>query len=183
MKIGIVRHFKVNYKAKSFMNYRDFEKYIVDYDEAEVIENVVDLGNVKWDKCFCSDISRAINTAKAIYGDEIITSKLLREVNMYPIKKLKIKIPTFIWCISSRVAWNKNKKSQLEGRATTEKRAKEFIKKLDFNSDENILIVSHGFFLLTLLKELRKLGFNNYVPKKIENGKLYVIERGNNNGV
>lgn len=177
MKIGIVRHFKVDFKAKRMMNSGDFEEYITSYDNASVIENEIDLGNNRWSKCYCSDLKRAIITAKSIYDKEIEITDLLREVKMYSVKKSQLKIPSFIWSISSRIAWNLNHASQLETATYTRERAKEFLSKLDLNSDENILVVSHGFFLVTLMKKLKLLGFKGYIPRKMKNGYLYILER------
>jgi hypothetical protein len=43
MRIGIVRHFEVDYKAKRMMNFSDFEEYVTSYDNSPVIENKIDL--------------------------------------------------------------------------------------------------------------------------------------------
>lgn len=176
MRIGLVRHFKVDYKAKKMMNSNDFEEYVISYDNAAVIHNEIDVEYSKWNKCYCSDLKRAIITAKSIYDKELEITDLLREVKMYPVKKLSIRIPSFIWSISSRVAWKLNHGSQLETASYTRKRAKEFLSKLDLNSDQNILIVSHGFFLITLIDELRLLGFKGDIPKKMKNGYLYILK-------
>ena len=177
MKIGIVRHFKVDCNARKMMNSDDFEEYITSYDNALVIENKINLGDSKWNKCYCSDLKRAIMTARSIYDKEIEITDLLREVKMYPVKKSQLKIPSFIWGISSRIAWNLNHASQLETATYTRERAKEFLSKLDLNSDENILVVSHGFFLVTLIKKMKLLGFKGYIPRKMKNGYLYILER------
>jgi broad specificity phosphatase PhoE len=175
MKIGLVRHFKVDYKAKKMMNYSEFEEYVTSYDKKAVIEKTIDLGCIQWNKCYCSDLTRAVITAKSIYDKELEITDLLREVKMYPVKKLRIRMPSFLWSISSRIAWKLNHSSQLETASYTRKRAEEFLSKLDLDSDENILIVSHGFFLITLIDELRLLGFKGYIPKKMQNGYLYIL--------
>ncbi|CAM2991663.1 histidine phosphatase family protein [Hathewaya histolytica] len=177
MRIGIVRHFKVDYKVNGMMSSSDFEEYVTSYDNALVIENKIDLGHSQWSKCYCSDLKRAIITAKSIYDKELEITDLLREVKMYPVKKSQLKIPSFLWSISSRIAWKLNHHSQLETITYTRKRAKEFLSKLDLNSDENILIVSHGFFLITLINELKLLGFNGGVPSEMKNGYLYILEK------
>ncbi|MBB6713301.1 histidine phosphatase family protein [Clostridium gasigenes] len=176
MKIGIVRHFKVDYKHKKIMDSNDFEKYITSYDNAEVIENKININCDDWDKCYCSDLARTIKTAESIYGESLENTELLREVTMYPLIKSQLKIPSFIWSISSRIAWKINHKSQLEAINDTSERAKSFLNKLDVNKSENILIVSHGFFLITLIKELKELGFKGKIPKKIKNGYLYILQ-------
>lgn len=177
MKIGVIRHFKVDYKAKGMMSSSDFEEYVISYDNASVIKNEIDLEYNQWNKCYCSDLTRAIITAKSVYDKELEITDLLREVKMYPVKKLQIRIPSFLWSISSRIAWKLNHVSQLETADYTRKRAKEFLSKLDLNSDENILIVSHGFFLITLVDELKLLGFKGDIPKKSQNGYLYILKK------
>jgi len=177
MKIGFVRHYKVDYKAKKMMSSNDFEEYVTSYDNATVIENKIDLEHSQWNKCYCSDLTRAIITAKSIYDKELETTDLLREVKMYPVKKIRLKIPGFLWSISSRIAWKINHVSQLETSDDTKKRAKEFLSKLDLKEDENILIVSHGFFLITLINELKLLGFKGDIPRNMKNGYLYILEK------
>lgn len=177
MKIGIVRHFKVDYKTSRMMSSSDFQDYITNYDNAMVIENKIDLKDSQWNKCYCSDLKRAIITAKSICDNELEITDLLREVKMYPVKKLRLKIPNFLWSISSRIAWKLNHHSQLETSTYTRKRAKTFLSILHLNNDENILIVSHGFFLITLVSELKLLGFKGNIPKKIKNGCLYILEK------
>lgn len=176
MKIGIVRHYKVDYEPKKLMNYSDFNNYIADYDKASIIQNEINLNGYKWDKCYCSDLKRAIETSLSIFNGNIETTELLREVIMYPVIKLQYKIPNFIWSISSRIAWKINHKSQLESINDTRKRAKEFLSFIDINKNENILIVSHGFFLITLIEGLKALGFKGDIPKKMKNGYLYILE-------
>lgn len=175
MKIAIIRHFKVDYKPKKMMNSYYFEKYIKEYDEANVIKNEINIEEDKYYKCYCSDIERAYITANEVYKGTIEQTNLLREVQMYPIFNTKLKLPAFFWSISSRICWMFNGKSQLETKQKTIERAKEFISKIDFDND--ILIVSHGFFLITLINQLKEIGFKGDVPRKMENGTLYILER------
>lgn len=177
MKIGIVRHFKVDYKPKIFMDCEDFKTYISDYDKACVIEKNVDMNNISWNKCYSSKLPRAKITASKVFAGNIESTELLNEVYMYPIRNLKVKIPSFLWSISSRIAWKKNHLSQIEGIGKTEIRARDFINKYIHKNNDNILIVSHGFFLITLIKELKKIGFKGEVPTKMENGILYILEK------
>lgn len=50
------------------------------------------------------------------------------------------------------------------------------IKIIDITSEENILIVSHGFFLITLIEELKSLGFKGDISKRMKNGWVYILE-------
>lgn len=104
MNIGLVRHFKVNCATKMFMTSYDFEEWVRQYDNSDIIENEIDSGNIKWQKCFSSDLYRAVRTAETIFEGEILKTNLLREVCISPIFKSNIKLPYIFWCISGRVS-------------------------------------------------------------------------------
>lgn len=176
MRIGIVRHFRVDYKPKRFMNSSDFEEYVNHYDISPVIINKISSEDIRWKKCYSSDLQRAVTTAGSIYDGDIITTALLREVIMYPVIRTSLKLPGFLWSISSRTAWRLNHRSQKETLSDTAERAEKFIENLNLNSDEDILIVSHGFFLMTLIKKLRDRGFKGTIPCNMKNGYLYILE-------
>ncbi len=76
MKIGIVRHFKVDYKPVKLMNSKGFEEYVTNYDEANVIYNETNINNKEWarGKSFMDKygvISRAENISTFIQRDEL----------------------------------------------------------------------------------------------------------------
>lgn len=83
----------------------------------------------------------------------------MREVCIYLIFKSNIKLPYIFWCISGRVAWLFKHKSQIETIEDTKERVKEFLDTIQNESDINILIVCHGFFMKSLQKELKGRGF------------------------
>lgn len=175
MKIGIVRHFKVNCKKRKYMNAEEFLQYVQEYDTAGIIKNPIHIEQEEWDKCYCSNMPRAIQTARSIYRGEIIQSKLLREIDMRPWRMWPFRLPSTIWSMLARVAWYIGDASQTENRWETIKRARIFIERLDANED--VLIVSHGFFLISFIQELRRRGFKGEVPTHIPNGKLYILEK------
>lgn len=53
MRIGLVRHFKVDLPRGTFMTAEQYNKYSEDYDTAEVIPNEVVIDS-EWDKCYCT---------------------------------------------------------------------------------------------------------------------------------
>jgi broad specificity phosphatase PhoE len=158
------------------MSSKDFEYWVKLYDNSDVIENNVELGNIKWDKCFSSDLPRAVKTAKVIFKGEIVENNLLREVLISPIFKSNFKLPYVFWCIGGRIAWFLNHKSQIETKKITKKRVKEFLDIIEHKTDSNILIVCHGFLMHTLQKELKNRGFRGESVKSPKNGKLYLYK-------
>lgn len=177
MNIGLIRHFKVDCDKVLFMTSDEFKALVRKYDEDDIIENDIDLGNIKWNKCFSSDLHRAVKTAESIFKEEITKTNLLREVPISPIFKSNVKLPYIFWAISGRCAWFFYHKSQKESRKDTEKRIDEFLSDIDLDSNENILIVCHGFFMNTLQKKLKDRGFKGKVIKRPKNGTLYLYTK------
>jgi Fructose-2,6-bisphosphatase len=181
MNIGLIRHFKVDLHKKSFMTSKEFKVWEENYNTSGVIKKEVELMGIKWDKCYSSTLIRAIVTAKHVYSNEIVHSDLIRETIIDPIFKTNLKLPYWFWGVSGRLAWYFNHKSQQENRTMTRQKAEKFIDILLVDakkeSNENILIVTHGFFMYSLQKELKKRGFIGKLVTSPKNGMLYLYER------
>lgn len=178
MKIGLVRHFKVNVKpGEGGLSSAEFEMAMNNYDNADVIPNNLNIRENDWDICYASTLPRAIKTAKTIYGGEIITTDLIREVPILPFTKRNFVLPAFFWHMAARIAWLKNKPSQPEGKHETENRINKFLEIIDSSGYEKILVVSHGFFMGSLFKILLKKGFKGEMDFRPRNGKLYILEK------
>ncbi|MCM8711442.1 histidine phosphatase family protein [Clostridium sp. SYSU_GA19001] len=178
MRIGLVRHFKVDLYRSRFMTSREYNEHMYNYDRAEVIPNELVIDK-DWDKCYCSSMPRAITTARTIYhGDMIITDKLV-EIPAAAWLNLNIKLPYYLWAVLARFAWMRNHFSQPEGRIKTLKRINEILNVIlsENEKDSNILIVSHAGTLYEIKKLLRKKGFKGEGFLKASNGRLYVYER------
>ena len=91
--------------------------------------------------------------------------------------KTKLKFSKFFWLIISRILWFFNL-TKSENKNETTKRVETFISTIDLNS--NILIVSHGFFMMKLIKRLRFLGFEGNIPLKLKNSTIYNISKKEN---
>jgi broad specificity phosphatase PhoE len=178
MKIGLVRHFKVNVKpGEGGLTSSEFERAMNNYDKADVIPNTLKINSNDWDICYSSSLPRAVKTAKTIYSGEIITSDLLREVPILPFTKRNFVLPTFFWHMAARIAWVKNRPSQPEGKLGTEERINKFLEIINSSNHERILIVSHGFFMGSLFRILIKMGFKGEMDVRPRNGKLYILEK------
>ena len=176
MKLGLVRHFKVNIRpGEGRLSSSQFAEAMNNYDSADVTPNKLIINKNEWDICYSSSLPRAVKTAQTIYSGEIITTDLLGEVPIFPFTKRNITLPSFIWHTAARIAWFKNKPSQPEGRNQTQKRVEEFLNLINSAGKENILVVSHGFFLSSLVRELLKRGFKGEMDVRPRNGKLYIF--------
>lgn len=173
MRIGLLRHFKVNCPHKRMMTANEFREWSEKYETSKVIKKKVEMYGIEWDICYVSDLPRAITTAKEVYSGKLHIDKLLREVDNAPfIHTEKIKLPFEIWHICGRIAWFFKAKSQPESIDGTKKRINDFLDKIDW-SKKNILIVFHGFMIFNFQRELRKRGFTGEKLRVVKNGVLY----------
>ncbi len=178
--IGLVRHFKVNLDTGNRLyTPNEFNIAMDQYDIAPVIIKPFDSKNIVWNKCYCSDLPRAITTAKTIFpNSDIEITPLLREVPLRAFTKKRIKLPALFWHIGARIAWHHNKPSQPESRIQTEKRIRDFLEILgNRDSKENILIVTHGFFMINFHRYLSKIGYAGKIDPRPRNGILYLIKK------
>jgi broad specificity phosphatase PhoE len=163
------------------MTSKEFKEWEENYNTSEVIEKDVDLSGIKWDKCYCSTLIRAIKTARYVYKGEIVQNDLIRETIIDPVFKTNKKLPYWFWAVGGRFAWYFNHKSQVENKNITIDKAEKFVEMLlaeaKRDDKENILIVTHGFFMYSLQKELKKRGFIGKLITSPKNGVLYLYEK------
>ena len=178
MKIGLVRHFKViSPRGNKKLNSTEFNDRMSGYDIYPVKPNVVNINSDEWDVCYASTLSRAQTTAKTIYNGEIITTPLIVEVPLSAFINTNTRLHYMVWQIVGRIAWLFSLKSQEEVKPQTLLRINEFLTQIKDSENENILIVSHGFFMKVLVRELKKRGFKGSLDFSPKNGKLYRFER------
>ncbi len=177
MRIGLVRHFKVDLKKRRFMTAKEYNEHVYNYDRAEVIPNELVVDSY-WEKCYCSSMPRAITTAKTIYHGEIILSDKLVEVPTASWINLNFRMPYYFWAVFARIAWLRNHASQPESRTVTLKRISEALEQIfsENTPDSNILIVSHAGALYEIKKLLRRKGFKGKGFITANNGQLYIFD-------
>ena len=170
--IYFLRHFKVKDNSKSWLNSEEFNQWVKNYDTFELEYNSVVLPK-NIDKIYVSSQNRAIKSADFLNLNYKIND-LLVEVPIKSFIYTKFKLPKWLWLFVGRLAWFFNLK-QLETKEETNERIENFIQNLDMNS--NILIISHGFFMILLLKKLKKIGYRGDIQRRIGNGKVYILEK------
>lgn len=179
MKVGLIRHFKV---TRGYPNSRvtsdELLKWIEEYDASDVEENEIDLKNIDWQKCFSSDLPRAVKTAKKAFEGDITYLKELREITLAPVfPSSKRRIPLKLHLLSIRLAWLFNHQSQPVSKADLRNKLNTTLDKILAGEEENVLIVSHGGVMMFLRKELLRRGFRGPEFKIANNGELYVFEK------
>lgn len=173
MKIALIRHFKVLYPCKlfKFMSSKEFKQWQNGYNTAEVKENPVYIDKEQWQVCYSSDLPRALHTAKIVYENEIIETKLLREVEILPLFNINIRLPFILWDTLGKIGWYFFRKH------IDDKRACDFISNVLIEDKKNILIVSHGAIMWRLRKVLIYKGFTGPRFTRAKNGHLYIFEK------
>jgi len=177
VKVGLVRHFRVKhaYPAK-WVTPDEVAEWFAGYDDADVEYGHVDLSGGDWRHCFCSDLPRAIKTARAIFPGEIIILKELREIEPYPFRGNRIKLPFLFWAVLVRIVWYLKSHPNVESRRAVRERVRQVIDRV-LQSGADSLVVSHAALMPFLRTELRRRGFKGPWFGHAVNGLLYVFER------
>ncbi len=175
MKIGLIRHFKVNqpFPKKMWLNKSEVIQWFEEYESAKMESKEVDLCGIDWKKCYSSSLNRAVNTARQIHDGEIIVAEELKELDILHLLPDRIKLPFTIWGLLVRIksfASNKNT-NEFRNNIST------FTDELLLKNNSNILVVSHWFVMKLLQKELIKRGAKGELFKSPDYGKVYVFER------
>lgn len=176
MRIGLVRHFKVNIHRARFMTSMDFDEYSYNYDRSDVIPNEIVIDE-EWDKCYCSSMPRAITTAKTIYHGEIVITDKLTEIPAVAGIKTKLKLPYQFWAILNRTNWGRDHVGNPEGKSKTLKRINEIMEEVLREELDDIIIVSHAGTMYEIQKILIKKGFDGERFITAKNGRLYQYKR------
>jgi len=171
--IYLLRHFRVKDRQKAWLTGKEFDQWVDAYDKMELEYLNIELPS--FDTCLVSPQNRAICSAKHLDIAYTIESKL-HEVEPKLFWQSKWKLSKNIWLTLGRLLWLFNL-AQKEGRDDTHTRAKDVVTMLQKSPHQNILILSHGFFIKILARELSKEGFVGELDIKPQNGKIYPMSR------
>jgi hypothetical protein len=179
MKIGMIRHAKVLYRDPFFSSGKSFDQFRINYDAGKIAEFSFKLSPGEFPVCYVSSKQRAIDTARVIYtGNFQITDDLI-EIPNCAIFLLRLPLPSVLRSMIGRVAWFFNYSKMPETRKESNERARKFIATVLQTTQQDVLLVTHGFFMQSLRHELRKQGFKGKCPYNPRNNTLYIFERGN----
>jgi hypothetical protein len=179
IRIGLMRHFPVTYKLRKFSSSAMFDQDMEAYNTSPVTIINTNSDSKNWSICYTSNMKRADETGRHIFKGEIKTTPLLREVPLQAGFKTNLKLPLFFWATLGRIQWLFNSEKQPETKKMSLNRAKSFISELNSNLEDkkNILIISHGFFMMNLKKELYRAGFRGRNFMKAKHGIIYSFEK------
>ena len=175
MKIIVIRHAEVDFCWSRRCTSEGFDSDCREYDNAPIKGMTCKKTTIRYQRIYISTLPRSRDTAVKLFpNDKCIESGLIDEVPLRSSFDTKKKMPLWFWNMSGRLQWFINSTRQIEGRSQTRKRASRFVT-LIRNENRNCAVVTHGFFMHTLLQELKKAGFRiNNFSVKYKNGE-YVI--------
>ena len=178
MRVVIIRHGKVDYRWKKSYTSKEFDLACKQYDKASIETMTYEVPCFDYHHVLVSTLSRSRDTARVILGDlKVESTDTLNEVPLRSCFKSEKSLPIWFWNVAGRLQWMFNRSRQIEGRRETRQRANQFIDLL-CSLDEDSAVVTHGFYMHTLLKEMKKRGFTISKTKmKYKNGNYVIAER------
>lgn len=179
MKIGLVRHFKVDMNTDTGnIESKNFDKLQDKYDISDVIPKEVDLRDIDWNKCYSSNLPRAKKTAELIYNGEIIENSLIREVDIRFSQEIEGEYDYQTWGFHSILGWGKDAPYVAETYSESQERVRKFLDILEKEIDngDNTLLVCHGLIMRVIEEELKERGFKGETIVAPDNGDLYLFE-------
>ncbi len=179
MKIGLLRHFKVERRAPTHCNSEEYDRSISEYNSADIIPRNLTISPGDYPVCYASTMKRAVETARNVYDGEIIVTGELVEIPLRSIFNTTFRLPFKLWNVINRMGWLFNSKNVRETKHQSRERAVRFLSRLLESNDgnRNVLIVSHGLFMVNLQIELSKRGFKGEEFFRAEHGRLYEFHR------
>ena len=178
MKAIIMRHSRVKYIWKKWYTSDEFDKACKEYDSSFVEYTEQDFPYFNHKNIYISTLSRSRETAISIFGQtHLRQTELIDEVPLRSAFDSKIRLPLRFWNFAGRIQWFFNIERQIEGRFNTKKRAKSFVNIL-CRDEEDAIVITHGFFMHTLLNAFKDEGFR-YDKSKVhyKTGSYVVVEK------
>ena len=147
------------------------------YDEAPIFSSLSDVPQIDYQNIYTSSLQRSRETANQLFGKkDFISTKLLDEVPLCASVVSNKKLPLIFWNVSGRLQWFLNIHSQKECRKETIYRAERFIEIIT-KKNSDCIIVTHGFFMHTLLSQMKKQGFQiSHMRFSYSNGECVIAE-------
>ena len=178
MRVVIIRHAEVDFCWSRRCASELFDSECRKYDLFPIKNVSYKIPKNVYRKIYVSEYSRSQDTAKKLFPNgEYFESGLINEVPLKSSFYTKVNMPLWFWNLTGRLQWFVNSGKQVEGRRQTRERAKEFVEMIG-NDDMDVAVVTHGFFMHTLLKEMKKVGFKmTGASVKFKNGEYVIVTK------
>lgn len=177
MKIVVYRHAEVDFCWNKRCTSDGFDSDCGEYNKAPIKKGKYRIPRIRYQRIYISRLSRSRHTAEELFpGDDYFETRFIDEVPLRSSFDTKKRIPLWFWNISGRLQWFMNSKRQVEGRNQTRKRARRFVLMIN-KENVDCVVITHGFFMYSLLHELKKAGFRmNKSSLKYINGDYIIAD-------
>lgn len=167
MKIVMIRHGKVDMIWGKKYTSMGYDSACEQYNISDIVPIAERLTNVNSNKIiYISELLRTYETACQLFiRTDFYKTNLFNEVPLKSYKDSTKSYPLFVWHIIGRLQWLFNNHRQLETREQTILRARKAIKLLE-EKNKDCFVVTHGFYMKTLLNELKEKGYRIKKTKK-----------------
>ena len=178
MRVVIIRHAEVDFCWSRRCTSDMFDSECRKYDCSPIKNVPYSIPQTVYQKIYVSELSRSQDTAKILFpNEEYFESRLINEVPLKSSFDTKMNMPIWFWNLVGRLQWFINSRRQAETREQTRERAKGFVK-LIRNNDIDVAVVTHGFYMHSLLQEMKKAGFRMTGSSvKFKNGEYVIAEK------
>ncbi len=178
MKVVIIRHAEVIFRWEKRYTSDGFDRACSEYDAAPVRSAAYKLPEVSPQTIYISTLRRSLDTARALFpGETYVQTGFVDEVPLRSCFDSSQMMPLWFWNVAGRLQWAWGSTRQAEGYRETRKRARKFIRKL-CRDGTDCAVITHGFYMHTLLSEMKKAGFKTDRSRvKYKNGECVVAER------
>lgn len=137
----------------------EFDRLWKQYDYTAIVDKGIEAINLECSKIYISNLYRSLETAKRLFPDREYYEIDGAEVPLRSYKDSEKLKAVWYWNVRGRLQWLFNNTRQEEIRFDTVKRCIRLIEILE-SAGEDCAIVSHGFLMKTLVKCLKKRGYN-----------------------
>ena len=166
----MIRHEKADMAWDKKYNSAAYDLACDKYDECPIVLSSKEYSKIDDTKTvYISELSRTYETACKLFNkSDFIKTSLLNEVPLKSFKDTNKMYPLWVWNFVGRFQWFLQSDRQTEGKRETEIRAKKMIELLEKHR-EDCYLITHGFYMKVLIKELKKQGY------KIKNDSFFAI--------
>lgn len=110
-------------------------------------------------KVYISELPRTYETACRLFQKrDFLQTALLNEVPLRSFADTDNEYPLWVWNVAGRLQWFLQSNRQAECRKETIRRAQNLIELLKAHQ-EDCYLITHGFYMRVLIKELKKQGY------------------------
>ena len=178
MRVVIIRHAEVDFRWSQRCTSENFDSECRKYDHSPVKNVTHSIPQIVYQRIYVSELSRSHDTAEILFPEgKYLECGLINEVPLKSSFDTKTNMPLWFWNLTGRLQWFFNCQRQTEGYRQTRERANKFVKLIG-KDDIDIAVVTHGFYMHTLTREMKKAGFRiENFSVKFKNGEYVIAEK------